>query len=85
MADMKDEIFEGGEASEEFDAPEIYTLTDEDDNELNFALLGTLEHEGAVYKALVPVDEDGNVLYNDHAKGVLEWKKICKPNKSKKK
>jgi len=39
--------------------PEIYTLTDEDDNELNFALLGTLEHEGAVYKALIPVDENG--------------------------
>ena len=55
---MADEIFEG--ENPEFDAPEIYTLTDEDDNELNFALLGTLEHEGAVYKALVPVDEDGN-------------------------
>ncbi len=45
-------------AEEEYD-PEIYTLTDEDDNELNFALLGTLEHEGAVYKALIPVNEDG--------------------------
>ena len=38
---------------------EYYTLTDEDDNELHFALLGTLEHEGNVYKALVPVNEDG--------------------------
>ena len=28
-------------------------------NELHFALLGTLEHEGAVYKALIPVNEDG--------------------------
>ena len=60
MADMKDEMMEGANPSEDFDAPEIYTLTDEDDNELNFALLGTLEHEGAVYKALIPVDEDGN-------------------------
>ena len=46
------------EENEEYD-PEIYTLTDEDGNELNFALLGTLEHEGAVYKALIPVGEDG--------------------------
>ena len=45
--------------NEEYD-PEIYTLTDEDGNELNFSLLGTLEHEGSVYKALIPVDEDGN-------------------------
>ena len=46
------------EENEEYD-PEIYTLTDEDGNELNFALLGTLEHEGEVYKAMVPVDENG--------------------------
>ena len=46
------------EENEEYD-PEIYTLTDENDNELNFALLGTLEHEGCVYKAMVPVDENG--------------------------
>ena len=46
------------EENEEYD-PEIYTLTDEDGNELNFALLGTLEHEGNVYKAMVPVDENG--------------------------
>ena len=37
-----------------------YDLHDEDGNELNFSLLGTLEHEGSVYKALIPVDEDGN-------------------------
>ena len=57
----KDELFDKKneiEEAEEYD-PEIYTLTDEDDNELHFALLGTLEHEGNVYKALVPVNEDG--------------------------
>jgi len=37
----------------------VYTLTDEEGNELNFSLLGTLENEGAVYKALIPVDENG--------------------------
>jgi len=52
--DMKNEI----EQLEEYD-PEIYTLTDDDGNELHFALLGTLEHEGGVYKALVPVNEKG--------------------------
>ncbi len=46
------------EELEEYD-PEIYTLTDEDGNELHFALLGTLEHEGEVYKALIPVNENG--------------------------
>ena len=39
--------------------PEIFTLTDEDGNELNFMLLASLEHEGAEYKAMVPVDENG--------------------------
>ncbi len=58
---MADEnVREEGIPSEELEGVEIYTLTDEDDNELSFALLGTLEHEGAVYKALVPVDEEGN-------------------------
>lgn len=54
----KDQIFDNENENEEYD-PEIYTLTDEDGNELTFALLGTLEHEGNVYKALIPVDEDG--------------------------
>ncbi len=49
MENNENEIFEN----------EIFTLTDDDGNELNFALLGTLEHEGGVYKALVPVDENG--------------------------
>ena len=60
--DKKDGLFNADkepiESVEEYD-PEIYTLTDEDGNELHFALLGTLEHEGAVYKALIPVNEDG--------------------------
>ena len=46
------------EKDEEYD-PEIYTLTDEEGNELHFALLGTLEHNGETYKALIPVNEDG--------------------------
>lgn len=58
----QDELFDGKkpeiEEEEEYD-PEIYTLTDEEGNELHFALLGTLEHEGEVYKALIPVNENG--------------------------
>ncbi len=54
LFDKKNEI----EENEEYD-PEIYTLTDESGNELHFALLGTLEHNGETYKALIPVNEDG--------------------------
>ncbi len=56
MAD--DKILDTNDNNEEYD-PEIYTLTDEDGNELFFALIGTLENEGNVYKALIPVDENG--------------------------
>lgn len=30
------------------------------------------------------VNEDGDVLYSGHGKGVLDWKTICKPAKKKK-
>ena len=53
----KEQVFDN--ENEEY-GPEIYTLTDEEGNELYFSLLGTLEHEGGVYKALIPVDEEGN-------------------------
>ena len=46
--------------------PEIYTLTDDEGNELYFALLGSLEHEGTVYKALVPVDENGEETSDEY-------------------
>ena len=46
--------------------PEIYTLTDDEGNELEFALLGSLEHEGSVYKALVPVDENGEETSDEY-------------------
>ena len=59
--DKNDGLFDKNneiEENEEYD-PEIYTLTDEEGNELHFALLGTLEHNGETYKALIPVNEDG--------------------------
>ena len=59
--DKNDGLFDKNneiEENEEYD-PEIYTLTDEEGNELHFALLGTLEHNGETYEALIPVNEDG--------------------------
>ena len=53
-------------ANNEIYDPEIYTLTDDEGNELNFALLGSLEHEGTVYKALVPVDENGEETSDEY-------------------
>ena len=53
--DKNDGLFDKNneiEENEEYD-PEIYTLTDEEGNELHFALLGTLEHNGETY------NEDG--------------------------
>jgi len=65
----KDELFENGNSpadeNEEYD-PEIYTLTDEEGNELHFALLGSLENEGKEYKALIPVNEDGEEESNEY-------------------
>lgn len=45
---MADEIFES----------DIYTLTDEDGNENDFELIGTIEVEGVTYYALIPYTED---------------------------
>ena len=59
--DKNDGLFDKNneiEENEEYD-PEIYTLTDEEGNELHVALLGTLEHNGETYKSLIPVNEDG--------------------------
>lgn len=53
------------DGNDEYD-PEIYTLTDEDGNELHFALLETLEDNGSVYKALIPVNEDGEEESNEY-------------------
>lgn len=38
---------------------EIYTLTDEEGNESEFKLIGTCEIEGTVYRALIPLTDDG--------------------------
>ncbi len=45
---MADEIFES----------DIYTLTDEDGNENDFELIGTVEVDGVTYYALIPYTED---------------------------
>lgn len=40
--------------------PEILILTDEEGKELSFELIHSVEKDGVEYKALVPVDEEGN-------------------------
>lgn len=37
---------------------ELFTLTDEEGNESQFALIGELEIDGQIYLALVPADND---------------------------
>ena len=38
---------------------EIFTLTDEDGNEIEFELIGTVEVEGVTYHAMIPADQQG--------------------------
>ena len=45
-------------ADEIFDTEDIYTLTDEEGNELNFRLLAEAEIEGTTYLALIPEEDN---------------------------
>lgn len=45
--------------NEYFDA-EIFTLTDEEGNEILFEQIGICELDGTLYHALAPLDEEGN-------------------------
>ncbi len=47
----------GGNMAEEFYDDTIYTLTDEEGNEEEFALLGSAEMEGKIYLALIPAKD----------------------------
>ena len=47
---MADEIFD----------TEIITLTDEDGNEIEFEVIASLEIDGNIYYALMPVADNGN-------------------------
>ncbi len=38
---------------------EFFTLTDEDGNEIEFELIGTVEVEGVTYHAMIPADQEG--------------------------
>ena len=46
-----------------FETDDIITLTDENDEEKQFQILGSCELEGAEYVALVPLDEDDKDEY----------------------
>ena len=47
------------ENKEAMENEELITLTDEDGNESQFALIGELEMDGVIYLALTPADGDG--------------------------
>ena len=49
--------------SEELYGDEIFTLTDEEGNENEFALLGSTDIDGVTYLALEPVDENPDGEY----------------------
>ena len=53
---------------------EIYTLTDEDGQELEFALIGTVEMKGNKYLAMIPADLDDEGEYLEYVilKTVIE-------------
>lgn len=38
---------------------EFFTLTDEDGNEIEFELIGTVDLEGVTYHAMIPADQQG--------------------------
>ncbi|MBQ7378088.1 MAG: DUF1292 domain-containing protein [Clostridia bacterium] len=38
---------------------EFFTLTDEDGNEIEFELIGTVDVEGVTYHAMIPADQEG--------------------------
>ena len=37
---------------------EFFTLTDEDGNEIEFELIGTVDVEGVTYHAMIPADQE---------------------------
>ena len=53
---------------------ELYTLTDEDGNELKFELIGKAELKGVQYFAFVPADEDSDGEFCEYTilKAVIE-------------
>jgi uncharacterized protein YrzB (UPF0473 family) len=52
--------------SEEFDEDDLVTITDEEGTEYECAILGVLEHEGAEFALLAPIeqlaDDDGDAV-----------------------
>ncbi len=61
MDDRKNENIEEPETEEE--ESNIVTLTDEDGNESEFEIIGSHEMDGAIYLALIPVDESEGEEY----------------------
>ncbi len=65
-----EEILRPNQEPEDEEVPDIVELTDEDGNTTNFEYITTIDHEGALYIAMMPIedeenadDEDGYVVF----------------------
>ena len=65
-----EEILRPDQEPEDEEVPDIVELTDEDGNTTNFEYITTIDHEGALYIAMMPIedeenadDEDGYVVF----------------------
>jgi len=54
------------ERKEELEEVEVYTLTDEEGNESEFTLIGSVEMKGNTYFALVPAEPDEESEYLEY-------------------
>ena len=54
------------ERKEELEEVEVYTLTDEEGNESEFTLIGSVEMKGNTYFALVPAEPDEDSEYLEY-------------------
>ncbi|MCD7959213.1 MAG: DUF1292 domain-containing protein [Ruminococcus sp.] len=60
----------------DFGAGMLYTLEDEEGNELEFELLEEMEYEDATYCALIPYHEDSEELLEDDGEFVVLKKEM---------
>ncbi|MBQ7383407.1 MAG: DUF1292 domain-containing protein [Clostridia bacterium] len=56
----KNDVVENGAEDENAEESYIFTLTDEDGNEIEFEMIGQCELNGQKYFAMIPVEDDEN-------------------------
>ena len=74
---MADIIKENG-AEEEMEEVDVVTLTDENGEEMDFVVLGETEMDGAIYYAMIPIEEGSDeyvilkVVTDENGEDMLE-------------